>query len=405
MLRDNEYFVSDDVKTAVRGQWPMVLATLLPESFSSALSKPGKQVPCPHNGGKTRFRFFRDTFVERGSGICNCCGALSDGFAVLMWANNWDFRTAIEEVGQTIGITPKQGRSKPRSKSDTVVTPHVSEWAKNLQNRMAKMQRVSPEKMRAKIHAFWEEGIALSDPKARPFVRYLQKNRGIRLRVSDKLFDPEHLRFHPAHPYYEEQIFDVDGEEKSKWVCLGEFPVLMAALRDSEGELVTIHRTYLTDAGTKAPVEAARKMMAPPSDTEVNGCSIALGEPTNGILGLCEGKETGWAAMAATGIGVHSLVNTTLMAGYNVPPHIASRVHTFLIWQDKDVSNAGAEAATALKDRLEAQDYRVFVFEPPMPIPAGEKSIDWNDVLKTQGLLGFPDLRFLRRLTPTKRSA
>lgn len=406
MLKDNEYFDSDDVKNAVRGRWPLALGSLLPDGFQTALQKPGKQVPCPHNGGKTRFRFFRDSLNERGSAICNCCGAFSDGFEVLMWANKWDFRTAFEAVGETLHVQPKTRLNgtpaKPRS---SVVVPEIPRWAKNLQERMAKVRTVSPERARSKILAVWNEGQPLTSPEAAPFLRYLMKDRGIRLRVSSKLFDPEHLRFHPALPYYEETVQEVNGVETSKWVCLGEYPAFMGALRNTSGELVTVHRTYLTPEGHKAPVDSSRKMMAAPSDMDVNGCSIKLGDPVSGVLGLCEGKETGWAAMSATGIGVHSLVNTTLMAGYEVPPVLKNEVHTFIIWQDKDVSKAGEEAANTLKDRLEAEGFKVFVFEPAMPIPVGMKSVDWNDVLKTQGVLGFPDLRFLRRTSPVRRQA
>lgn len=404
MLKDNEYFKAEDVRDAARGNWPKVLGTLLSQEFQVALEKPGKQVPCPNNGGKTRFRFFRDTLNERGSAICNCCGAFSDGFEVLQWANGWDFRTSLEAVGEALHVTPRQGRktTKPRT---NVVVPSIPKWAERLQERMAKIKPLSPERAMAKINAVWNEGVSLCDPKAVPFLRYLKNERGIRLRLNPQQFDTEHLRFHPALPYYEETLIEKNGEEVSKWVCLGEYPAILAALRNADGELVTVHRTFLTDLGKKAPVDGARKMMAAPSDMEINGCSIKLGDPTGGVLGLSEGKETGWAAMSATGIGVHSLVNTTLMAGYIVPLALRDKVHTFIIWQDKDVSNAGYDAAMTLKGRLEEEGYKVLVLEPAMPIPDGAKSVDWNDVLKTQGVLGFPDLRFLRKNTATKRYA
>lgn len=403
MLKDNEYFRNEDVRAAAYGRWPKVLATLLPEQFKDALDFPGtKQIPCAINGGKTRFRFFRESFNERGAGICNCCGPLSDGFAVLQWANKWDFTTAKEAVGELLAVTPQQGRKKTTNRTKVVV-PSVSKWAEQLQERMAKTKAMTPERAKAKINAVWEEGISLCDPKAVAFIRYLQQERGIRLRLNPKMFDTEHLRFHPALPYYEETVIEKDGVKTSKWVCLGEYPAILAALRNAKGELVTVHRTFLTDRGLKAPVESPRKMMVPPSDTPVNGCSIMLNEPVDGVLGLTEGKETGWSVISATGMGLASLVNTTLMAGFDMPERLRKKVHTCVIWKDKDRSKAGTDAAETLKERLESEGYRVFVFEPPIPIPDDQKGVDWNDVLKTQGVLGFPDLRFLHKPMDTRR--
>ncbi|MGP9796975.1 DUF7146 domain-containing protein [Halomonas sp. 86] len=396
MLDDNQYYRAEDVKPVVRGRWPTVLGTLLPDNFKDALERPGKQVPCPVNGGKTRFRFFRDTLNERGSAICNCCGAFGDGLEVLQWANGWDFTEALTAVGEFLQVEPRTSRKK-RTVKPSIVIPAVPKWAERLQNRMSSSKALSPERAKSKILKVWEEGISLCSPEAVAFLRYLKNDRGIRLRLNPKHFHMDNLRFHPGLSYYEETLVEKDGEEVSKWVCLGEFPAILGALRNAQGELVTVHRTYLTDAGAKAPVDSPRKMMVPPSDLPVNGCSIKLSEPTGGIVGVCEGKETGWSVLSATGMGLYSLANTSLMEGYEVPNDIADEVHTFCIWADKDVSKAGMTAAAALKEKLEAKGYRVIVFEPSIPIPKGHKSVDWNDVLKSQGVLGFPDLRFLKQ--------
>lgn len=72
--------------------------------------------------------------------------------------------------------------------------------------------------------------------------------------------------------------YDEDGNE------VGKFPAIVCAIRDVEGNLVTLHRTYLTQNGKKAKVGNAKKMMPIPDGLDVNGAAIRLGEPTEGIL-------------------------------------------------------------------------------------------------------------------------
>ncbi len=61
---------------------------------------------------------------------------------------------------------------------------------------------------------------------------------------------------------------------------VGKFPAIVCAIRDVEGNLVTLHRTYLTQNGKKAKVGNAKKMMPIPDGLDVNGAAIRLGEPT-----------------------------------------------------------------------------------------------------------------------------
>ena len=79
------------------------------------------------------------------------------------------------------------------------------------------------------------------------------------------------------------------------------------------------------------------------------------------------------------------MVNTYLMEQF-VPPAGTKAVR---IWADKDRSGGGRKAAEALKVRLWEMGIRAQIKMPPMEIPDGKKSVDWNDVLIALGPLGF----------------
>lgn len=100
------------VKNTVGSDWLEVISTLAPH-FGNACDRVGRHVPCPIHGGKDGFRFFHDAY-EKGGGICNTCGAFSDGFALLMWANGWTFVEALNEVAEHVGLDIKGGRRYER---------------------------------------------------------------------------------------------------------------------------------------------------------------------------------------------------------------------------------------------------------------------------------------------------
>ncbi|MBO0217089.1 DNA primase, partial [Vibrio sp. Vb2880] len=88
---------------------------------------------------------------------------------------------------------------------------------------------------------------------------------------------------------------------------------------DAKGNLVTLHRTYLTKSGKKAKVECAKKMMPVPDGLSVTGGAVRLGMPTEGVLGLAEGLETALSGFRATHIPTWSTVNATLLENFEVP--------------------------------------------------------------------------------------
>ena len=69
------------------------------------------------------------------------------------------------------------------------------------------------------------------------------------------------------------------------------FPALVGVIRDVAGNIVSLHRTYLT-AGCKADVPEPRRLMP---GSLPDGVAIRLGQ-VNSVLGIAEGSETALAA-------------------------------------------------------------------------------------------------------------
>jgi len=432
------YYKAETVREAASGNWLFIVSALAPHA-EEALKRPGKHVACPVHGGKDGFRVFKN-FLETGGGICNTCGPRHDGFELLMWLNNWSFRETLAAVGEFLGVEKQltweekkqqQNKARPQQRQRQVacagggaaqesvipipVTPHVQPepepvqdgaasedskvipllmqkpWLKELQEEMerrAERQRKYSARLHEKITQIWEkECLPLSSECNEPVRAYFQ-NRGLVFRWN-RIEESDSLRVHPALSY-----FDEDGNE------VGKFPALVCAIRDKAGQVITLHRIYLTQTGKKARVPEPKKMMPVPDDLTVTGGAIRLGEPKAGIIGVAEGVETALSVFKATQIPTWATVSATLMEAFEVP----EGVHTVLIWADKDKSKTGEKSANVLKAKLEKRGIRVCVLLPKLPIPPRAKGIDWNDVLISQGSLGFPNARYLRDFIARRRA-
>lgn len=326
------------VRQHARDQWTGILGRLAP-TLDQALSRPGRHVPCPVHGGRDGLRVFKDV-NERGGGICNTCGAFSDGFALLMWANHWGFREALVAVAQDLRLDA----------GDTWTTPPPAP-----RPSAAPVRQKSDEAAEAALRRVWSETLDPQEPAALPLQRYLSR-RGI-----DAEPDPRVVRFHPGLGYYEE------GKR------LGTYPALIARVSDAQGQPVSLHRIYLTPDGRKAPVASPKKMMVPLGP--VVGGAIRL-YPAGPTLGITEGIETALVIRQRTGMPVWSGVSTTLLERFVPPPDVALVV----VWADLDLSGAGELAAEKLLARLVATGVRVAVHVPKGPIPRGMKGVDWADL-------------------------
>lgn len=344
---------AEEVRQLVRGRWGEILAALAPQ-LRPALDRAGRHVPCPVHGGKDGFRVFKDV-NDTGGSVCNTCGVFPDGFATLMWVNDWDFLTALRAVADYLCVGTSTGRPARKVKPE----PQKGE---------------DDEKLRQALNRVWNESVPLLDRDAEPARLYLAR-RGISIRP------PDALRFHSSLSYY-------DGEKR-----IGEFPAIIAMVSGTQGNPVTIHRTYLTQDGKKAPVESPKKLMSYPKDRKIIGGAIRLVD-TGPVLAVAEGLETALAVLEGTGLPVWCAVNALLLENF-VPPRGVNRV---IVFGDKDrpteqhPKGHGQEAAKQLVQRLWEMGIKASAIVPAGEIPPGQKSLDWLDILNRDGKAGFPTL-------------
>ncbi|ECX5877016.1 hypothetical protein H0K60_004475 [Salmonella enterica] len=84
----------DEIRTSLAGQWRQVLG-----NFGVSLPSGRGHGPCPHCGGKDRFRF---DDKSRGRWFCNQCGS-GDGFDLLKLVFDWTDADTLRELNQYLG--------------------------------------------------------------------------------------------------------------------------------------------------------------------------------------------------------------------------------------------------------------------------------------------------------------
>jgi putative DNA primase/helicase len=169
------------------------------------------------------------------------------------------------------------------------------------------------------------------------------------------------IMFHPGLKFYEE-------EEGGRYVSRGTFPTMVARAIDGAERPITLHRTYLTTAGKKAPFDDVKKQMK--GIRKLDGAAIRLvNVPESRVLGLTEGIETGVAV--ATGyryrINVWSLLNCVNLALTDIPEGRFDEIIIFADHDRIDMKNGfrpGEHYATLLKTRLEEKGFKVTIKLP-----------------------------------------
>jgi phage/plasmid primase-like uncharacterized protein len=352
----------DEIRAAARGRWGSILYSLAPH-LAPALERPGKHVDCPIHKGKNDFRVFKD-YEETGGAVCTCNQHMKDGFSVLMWANCWDFKSALYAVADYLGF-------------DTTGKTHQYDWRKNLAHqeqidrRMAEKkqeQEKEDERCRIYLNRIWQETIPATEREAEPLRLYLAR-RGLSAQSI-----PKTLRFHRNLSYAE------DGK------VIGSFPAIIALVQAPDGSPVTLHRIYITADGKKAPVAEPKKLMAYPSNKTLKGAAIRLGL-AGSVLGVTEGVETGLAIQQATGMPVWASISAVLMEQIEIP----DTVELACIYADKDRSETGHNSALKLITRLWQQGVRAVGMKPDSSIPESEKGIDWLDIFVQHGPDAIPN--------------
>jgi hypothetical protein len=304
------------------GRWPEIIRALSRTDISHALDRVGKHVRCPLHEGRTtdNFRVFQD-FAQTGGGICNTCGAFGNGFALLSWLNGWnDVKMAVREVAQFIDGESTRPDERP-------VTPAVE---------TAPRWEASAKALKA-LTDVWSESVPLAGTIGETYLR----GRGL---VCDLPAETE-VRFHPALRYWDE----------TRQRSLGRFPAIVSLLRAPQsGVPLTVHRTYLSDDGSKAPVPRPKKLMTAAVEgaiTELGG-AIQLYPATGKAIAVTEGLETALAVRSAVPERpVWACYSASVLTNFR-PPEGVRRV---LVWGDIDEGGAGQLAAAKLALRLRKQ--------------------------------------------------
>lgn len=298
-----------------RGRWRGILLALgVDPKFLE-----NRHQGCPFCGGKDRFRF--DDKDGNGTFFCSQCGA-GRGMDFVMRFRSWDFSRAAQEVDSIMGSCPV---SVPRGERTD------GQKLSAIQRLLQGSSPISPDT------ASW---------------RYLEARCGPLSSLQHEALTD--LRHHPS-------LINFDDRRDR-------FPGLLAILRGVNGQLVTLHRTYLTSKGCKAPLEEVRKLMP---GLPLAGAAVRLGLIRDQI-GIAEGIETALCAGKLFGVPVWSAISASGLSTW-MPP---ADVRSVLIAGDNDDNFTGQEAAMLLAKRLRAKGLDVVVEIP------SEKGSDWADVWK-----------------------
>jgi phage/plasmid primase-like uncharacterized protein len=335
------------VKQTAEGRWLEILLSLAP-TLEAAVNSLPNHVPCPINGGKDGFRFFKDAPIT-GAGYSNKEGAFGDGFAVLQFVTGVTFKDALGLVANYLGLSDK----KP-----LYIQPKPVMQSKSFE--------LSPREVllrKGKLNGFWGQASKVQNDDR---VHLYLISRGIDAKWITKI---PSIRFHPNAWYKDKN----DNQSSA--------PTMLLKFQSPDGTPCNIHKTFLSTKTTgKADINDPKLMMKP--SCKMRGGAVRIGDidsivRNDGVLHVSEGFENG-----ATIADVHeqpswATLNWALLQGF-IPPQ---EVKTLVIWSDNDPldekgNNAGTDAAKKLQARLKTErpDLKIILKIPP------NKKEDWNDL-------------------------
>lgn len=312
-------------------EWPHVLPQLGIDS--KFLRK--RHGPCPICSGRDRFRF--DNKDNMGTWFCSHCGA-GNALTLLRKFTGHDDRTILRDIDKARGTTQRVDFNRPLHQPV----------------RLDELTQEEIDRNRKRLTRAWRNSKALTSD---PVTLYLQKRvPGLRLEKLGK-----EIRFLPNEQFWE-------TDENDKLVCRGTYPVMLARVLDGAGTPITLHRTYLTNEGDKAPVATVKKQMG--GVRKLNGAAIRLNDvPGCRTLGVCEGIETGAAIVTAYRykMPVWALLNCGNLAEADIPRGMYDKVIIFADhdrFDQKRGYRPGQHFAEILKARLEAMGFEVVIKYP-----------------------------------------
>ena len=325
------------------GYWPQILEHAgVPASVLN-----NKHQPCPFCEGKDRFRF-----ADKGKGLWVCVKCTDSkyetGLSLLMnFLGLKDYLEAAKWVHGYFDGTSKQGDgSKRKLAPSNLESPEVIEERKRY--RIQKMRDLLSQ----------TAPVTGGDPVTLYLESRIPNLRGLTI--------PSGIRYHPNLEYWES-----DAHE-GKPVLRGRYPAMVVAGYDSLDNLVQVHKTYLTSDGKKAPVANVKK-----TDVGVGSNSFALRmmevRPTDEVLGVSEGIETGLASALMYDIPVWPCHSSSILSNFVIPEALRPQIKRLMIFGDNDkptprrggqLVNTGLAAARSLADRYRADKLRVTIMRP-----------------------------------------
>lgn len=290
-----------------QGHWQNILPALgINRRF---LNK--KNGPCPMCGGKDRWRF--TDLNGKGTWWCNHCSG-GNGVALAMKFTGLPYgelaRRIEHVIGGAVAIPIRAGRTDAQR--------------------------------RAALNELWQSGMCVrpDDPVDRWF-----EGRGLGMRnYPGSLRCGMHVR-HSGPPV--------------TW-----HPAMLAMVTDTSGKPATIHKTYITADGKKAPVDKVRMFC---SGSRPVGGAVRLA-PAASVLGVAEGIETAIAAMTISGIPTWAALDAGGVERFEPP----AEIKRLIVFGDNNSNGTGQRAAYALASRLSGRlEIEVRIPEKP--------DTDWND--------------------------
>lgn len=306
---------SREVKAVSAGRWQAIYAELLPDVIPSHK----RHQPCPHCGGKDRFRLLPD-WENAGAWICNqCCPEVSDGFGLIQRVLACGFREAVLQVA---GILALDGTKRLPARP-LAVQPSAGDPGKSAEQEK-------------KLCALLARSVPLSE--SAPALAYLRQ-RGLGALINNHDLPPGWRAVDALH-YWE--------HNNGKTTRVATTPALVGAVCDPGGKPVACHRTWITERGTKAALPHPRKLTTPVG-AGLTGGAVRLYPADDKELAVAEGIETSLAIrVILPGCPVWAAVSAHGLRSIRLPEHI----DVVRIMTDKDRSGAGQRAAQDLAERL-----------------------------------------------------
>jgi len=149
------------------------------------------------------------------------------------------------------------------------------------------------------------------------------------------------------------------------------WPVMLAAIVDTEGRLCALHRTYLAFDGLAKAQALPQKMTL----GAVGGLACHLAAPT-GEIAVTEGIETGLSVQLATGIPTWAALSAGGMRHLILPPLPQASLVTIAA----DADTIGIESAKLAALRWKSEGRHVQILVPSRP------GTDFNDLLIAETL-------------------